>query len=127
MDYSEEAYETLLNMRTRGKASYDEDRYTESLKNLGQARKAFEKKQLAYEKNSTEEFCVIAKKARDTLEHARAVSTYLRGIMEGKISDATMTDTMYELHGYKIKKECDEIIKEYFGPEGYWMPGMPRR
>jgi hypothetical protein len=79
---------------------------------------------LLYEKNNTEEFRAIAKKARNALEHAKAFSTHLRYIMEGKIKDSTMTDTMYEVRGYRVKEECDEIMKESFGPAGYWMPGM---
>ena len=38
-----------------------------------------------------------------------------------------MTDTMYEILGYKEKEECDKIFNEWKQrviPHGYWMPGM---
>jgi hypothetical protein len=40
-----------------------------------------------------------------------------------------MTDTMYEILGFKVKGECDKIFSEWTQrvcPEGYWMPGMKR-
>ena len=122
MDYSEQDYKILLKMRANGKMNYDEERYMESLKYLGKARQLFETTRHAYEKNNTEEFRVIAKNARDALEHARAVSTYRRDIMEGSIQDPKATDTMYELRGYKMMEECDEIMANSFGSQGYWMP-----
>lgn len=125
MDYNEEAYQQLLKMRANGKAQYNEDRYTESLKYLSKSHQLFETTCQIYEKNNTKESREIAKKVRDALEHARAVATHRRDIMEGKIKDSTITDTMYELLGYNMKEECDEVIKEFFGPAGYWMPGMP--
>jgi len=38
-----------------------------------------------------------------------------------------MTDTMYEILGYKEKQQCDKIFNEWTQrvfPQGYWAPGM---
>jgi hypothetical protein len=127
MDYSEEAYQELLKMRANGKKICDEERYTESLTNLAFARKTFEAARQAYDHNSTEEFCDLVNKARTSVERLRNVSNYLRAVMEGKINDPNMSDTMYELRGYKEKEECDKIFSEWTQrvcPQGYWTPGM---
>jgi len=38
-----------------------------------------------------------------------------------------MTDTMYEILGYKVKEEGDKFFNEWTQrvcPQGYWVPGM---
>jgi hypothetical protein len=38
-----------------------------------------------------------------------------------------MTDTMYEILGYKVKEEGDKFYDEWrqrVCPQGYWVPGM---
>ena len=90
----------MLKMRAHGKKHYDEERYSQSLKDL--------------------------RKADCDLEKAKKMADYLRDIMDGKIEDPEMTDTMYELHGYKIKEEGDKFFEQFkqrvFGSKGFWMP-----
>jgi len=127
MEYSEEAYQQLLKMRDLGKKNYDDERYSKSLISLGWARTNFEKARVNHETNNTPLSLDLAHKARDAMEHARAVATHFHEIMQGKRSDPTMTDTMYELRGYKMKEESDEIFSkwclDFFGSKGYWTPG----
>lgn len=106
MDYSEEAYQELLKMRAHGKILYNEQRYTESLKNLARARRTLDK---------------------ESVDKAKSAVAYFLAVAEGSLKDPNMTDTMYELWGYKNKEECDKIFSEWSQrvcPEGYWAPGM---
>jgi len=107
MDYSEEAYQFLLKMRALGKKNYDEERYSQSLKDLRDLRDL--------------------DVPQSVLEKAKKMADYLRNIMDGKIEDPEMTDTMYELHGYKMKEEADKFFEKFkqriCGSKGFWMPG----
>lgn len=107
MDYSEEAYENLIKMRELGKKDYDEERYSQSIKDLHDARNL--------------------KMAQSVLEKAKKMVYYRRDIIDGKIKDPEMTDTMYEMHGYRIKEKADKFFEEWTNrvcPKGYWTPGM---
>jgi hypothetical protein len=129
MDYSEELYHQLLKMRALGKKNYDEERYSQSLVELRKAEKALDKASDAYEENPTDENEEIVFDRDDEWYSANERTTWLREIMEGKRSDPKMTDTMYEIHGYKMKEESDKFFSEWSQrvcPEGYWMPGMKR-
>jgi hypothetical protein len=106
MEYSEEAYQELLKMRAHGKMLYHEERYSESLKNLAWAHRTLDKA---------------------TIDKAKSAVAYFLAVAEGRLEDPNMTDTMYELWGYKNKEACDKILSEWCQrvcPEGYWMPGM---
>jgi hypothetical protein len=131
MEYSEEAYQVLLKMRSIGKKNYDEERYTQSLVDLGKARKALQEAMNAYKKDpSVENEEIMDDRDYDVFCEEKK-SSYLRDVMEGKFQDPKMTDTMYELHGYKMKEECDDFLNkwslEFFGTKGYWVPGTPTR
>jgi predicted ABC-type transport system involved in lysophospholipase L1 biosynthesis ATPase subunit len=129
MDYSEEAYQILLKMRSNGKQHYNQERYAKSLTALGLARRNFHNARQDCEEKGTRVSMEHAKKMSSDLEHAKAATTRLREIMEGKIKDLKMTDTMYEIMGYEIKQESEEVFNEWTArvcPEGYWMPGMSR-
>jgi len=106
MDYSEEAYQFLLKMRAKGKKDYDEERYSQSIKDLHDAHHL--------------------KMPQSVLEKAKKMVYYRRDIIDGKIKDPEMTDTMYELHGYKMKEEADKFFEQwtqrFCGSKGFWMP-----
>jgi hypothetical protein len=131
MEYSEEAYQVLLKMRSIGKKNYDEERYTQSLVDLRKADKALQEAMNAYKKDPSVENEEIMDHRDYDVFCEKIKSSYLRDVMEGKVQDPKMTDTMYELHGYKVKEECDKAFNDwslkFFGPEGYWVPGMPTR
>jgi hypothetical protein len=103
MDYSEEAYQFLLKMRAYGKKNYDEERYSQYIKYLRDLRDL------------------------DRTQSVLDKADYLRDIMDGKINDPEMTDTMYELHGYKMKEEADKFFEKFkqriCGSKGFWVPG----
>lgn len=131
MDYSEQAYQELLKMRFIGKKNYDEERYTNALVDLRKADKALQEARKAWEKDPSDENDEILDDREFDVFFAETTLSYLRDVMEGKVQDPKMTDTMYELHGYKVKEECDKAFNEwslkFFGPDGYWTPGMSRR
>jgi hypothetical protein len=118
MEYSEKAYQQLLKMRANGKKNYDEWCYSQSLDDLREANNALKEAIDAYYRDPT------------VANEAEKIVTWRREIMEGKRSDPKMTDTMYELRGYKMKEECDKYYAEWtqrvIGPKGYWTPGMTR-
>jgi len=54
----------------------------------------------------------------------------MRALGKKHSSKNQMTDTMYEILGFKVKGEGDKFFSEWTQrvcPEGYWMPGMKRR
>ena len=128
MEYSEEAYQQLIKMRALGKKNYDEERYSQSLDDLRQANDARDEAIDAYYRDPTEANEEIVDDRDYDVFCAEYELTRRREIMEGKCSDPKMTDTMYELHGYKVKEEADKVFNDWtqrvFGSKGYWMPGM---
>ena len=108
MEYSEEAYQQLLKMRALGKNNYDEERYSQSLKDLRKADRALAEAKKAWEKNPSDENDEILDDRDYDVFYAENMASYLRDVMDGKIQDPNMTDTMYELHGYKVKEEADK-------------------
>jgi hypothetical protein len=129
MEYSEQAYQFLLKMQVNGKKNYDEERYTKSLIALANAHKALKEAIKAYEEDPTDENEEIVEDRDYDVFWEEAESECFREIMEGKRSNPKMTDTMYAIHGYKMKDECDKILEEWtqrvLGPQGFWAPGMP--
>ena len=130
MDYSEELYQQLLKMRALGKKNYDEERYSQSLKDLRKADKALEEARKAWEKDPTDENEEILDDRDYDVFCAETMVRWRREVMDGMRSDPNMTDTMYELHGYKVKEEADKTFEQWkqrVVPQGYWMPAMSRR
>ena len=131
MDYSEELYQQLLKMRALGKKNYDEERYGKSLQDLRKADKALDDARRAWEKHPTDANDDILEDRSYDFYCADTMVTYLRDVMDGKIQDPKMTDTMYEIRGYKMKEESDKAFSkwrlDFFGDEGYWIHGIPRR
>lgn len=131
MDYSEEAYQQLLKMRALGKKNYDEERYGKSLSDRRKAHEALYKATDAYCKDFTDENGKIVDDRRYDLLLAETQVSLFRDIIDGKRSDPNMTDTMYEMRGYKMMEEPDVTFGkwrlDFFGDEGYWIPGIPRR
>jgi hypothetical protein len=126
MEYSENAYQQLLKMRDLGKKNYDEERYTKSLVSLAAARQALQKAMDAYMKDPTDENDEIVETRDYDVFWEETQAMWFRDIMDGKRQDPKMTDTMYEIHGYKMKEEADKYFNAYilntFGPKGYWTP-----
>ena len=118
-------------MRALGKKNYDEERYGKSLSDLRKAHKALDKAINASYKDPNDANGEIVEGRRYDLLQAETQVTLLREIRDGKRSDPNMTDTMYEIRGYKMMEKPDVTFSkwrlDFFGDEGYWIPGIPRR
>ena len=116
----------MLKMRAHGKKHYDEERYSQSLKDLRKADKALAEASEVYKMNPTYENGKILDDRDYDVFCAENMASYLRNIMDKKIKDPEMTDTMYELHGYKIKEEGDKFFEQFkqriCGSKGFWVP-----